>query len=141
MVVVIPQSIFLNYVESVKSVEYDHEWFNIVQAKLPSNAKLIFIEKDFDGDYCRSVNKSGQEFEIIIVDGRDRVNCLIHSIDALTADGVLILDDSHEPKYQEAFSILENNGFRSITISGIKPYSNQFAASTIFYKSNNCLKI
>jgi len=132
---------FSEYVASIKSVEYDEKWFNIVQLNLPSNAELIFKEKDFDGNYCRTAIGMGQQFEMIIVDGRDRVNCLIQSIPALTSDGVLILDDSHEAKYQKAILVMENNGFKALTISGIKPYSSQVASSTIFYRNENCVDL
>lgn len=132
---------FSEYVASIISVEYDQEWFNIVQSQLPSNTGLIFKEKDVDGQYCRTAIGTGQKFEMIIVDGRDRVNCLIQSIPALTLGGVLILDDSHEAKYKEAVNIMETNGFKALTISGIKPYSSKIASSTIFYRNQNCLDL
>lgn len=85
--------------------------------------------------------KIGEKFEVIIVDGRDRVNCLLQSIQALTPNRILILDDSHEPKYQKAFKEMKGHGFKALTISGIKPYSSKFASSTIFYREKNCLNI
>ena len=62
--------------------------------------KLIHCELKYGGDYSKSVVSTDRKFSIIIVDGRDRVNCILKSTSSLSQDGVLILDDSEREEYQ-----------------------------------------
>ena len=39
--------------------------------------KLIHCELKYGGDYSKSVVSTDRKFSIIIVDGRDRVNCIL----------------------------------------------------------------
>ena len=50
---------------------------------------------------CRELVKRYED--VIAVDGRDRVNCVKHAMPKLKPGGVLVLDDSHRPRYREAF--------------------------------------
>jgi hypothetical protein len=42
-------------VRAVTSVEYDESWLHIIKSQIPENVKIIFKEKDIDGDYCRVI--------------------------------------------------------------------------------------
>ena len=133
---------FAKLVNHVTSVEYDEKWFEIVKKRVPENVRLIYQPQDSDGHYCRTVHASGQKFELIIVDGRDRVNCLKQSLSALSETGVLILDDSQRDKYREAFEHAHSHGFRSLDFDGLKPTHFDSHRTTIFYRSDrNCLGI
>ncbi len=125
----------------VVSVEHDKEWFDKVTKDKPDNAEVIYCELQRDGDYCRMPVKLGEEFDIIIVDGRDRVNCCIQSVEALSASGVIVLDDSERPDYRDAITYLTDKGFRQIPFSGISPGLFYYKSTTVFYKDNNCLGI
>jgi hypothetical protein len=52
-----------------------------------------------DGDYCRAIGETGDQYDVVIVDSRDRMNCLKQSISALTSRGVILLDDSQRRRY------------------------------------------
>ena len=132
---------FARLVKSVISVEYDEEWFRIVSKIAPENVTLVFKAEDINGEYCRVINSTGQKFDVVIVDGRDRVNCIIQSIDALTSGGVLLLDDSRRESYLEGVNYAEEKGFRSLEFGGLKPTGNLVERTTIFYRRDNCFDI
>ncbi len=125
----------------VVSVEHDQAWFNKISDKKAENAKMIFCRLTPDGDYCRTPLAGKDKFDIIIVDGRDRVNCCMHAVNALSENGVIVLDDSEREFYQSAVHSLQNQGFRHIEFTGISPGLFYRKATTIFYKGDNCLGI
>lgn len=45
-------------------------------------------------------------FDIIAVDGKERVGCTVHAVPKLKAGGVLVLDDSEREEYEEVFALL-----------------------------------
>ena len=126
---------------SVTSVEYDQAWAERVQADLPSNADLIQQPTDTDGDYCRTIDRTGRRFDLVVVDGRDRVHCVSRSIGCLNETGVILLDDSCRPQYQPAIETAYRFGFRSIDFVGIKPTSCKAHQSTLLYRDRNCFGI
>lgn len=125
----------------VVSVEHDKEWYDKISKEKPDNAEVIFCELVRDGDYCRMPVKLGEQFDIIIVDGRDRVNCCIQALQALSASGVVVLDDSERLEYRDGINYLLDQGFKQIPFSGISPGLFYYKSTTVFYKENNCLGI
>src|ERR1700743_374579 len=101
---------YARYAGIVVSVEHDKQWFNKIQKSKPENAELIFCELVRDGDYCRMPQKLEERFDIIIVDGRDRVNCCKQAVKALSETGVIVLDDSERDFYMEGVNFLKSNG-------------------------------
>jgi len=132
---------FARRVKSIHSVEHDKSWYESGIKYKPLNAELIYCDLDQDGQYCRAAQQSRQRYHIIIVDGRDRVNCCMQSIDALTDDGVIILDDSERSRYNPARLELLGRGFRELSFSGISPGFFYRKETSVFYRSHNCLGI
>jgi len=132
---------FAERVKNITSLEHDKMWYEQGRKNKPKNAEIIYCELDKNGNYCRGAKSTKQKFNIIIVDGRDRVNCCIQSIESLSDDGVLILDDSERAQYNEGRDVLINNGFKEISFSGISPGLFYRKETSIFYRNNNCLGI
>lgn len=127
-------------VRRIVSVEHDSNWFDKLQSTVPDNVKLIHCPLDEDGSYCRTVIHHGQ-FNLVIVDGRDRVNCVRQALQALSPDGILILDDASRIQYQPAIDYMIAAGFRKLCFSGLKAAGTRKDSSIIFYRTNNCLEI
>lgn len=125
----------------VVSVEHDKAWFDKISASKPSNSQMIFCELQKDGDYSKMPASMGLKFDIIIVDGRDRVNCCYHSLSALSDGGVVVLDDSERENYAAAISFFKKEGFKELSFSGISPGLFYRKSTSVFYKDNNCLGI
>ncbi|WP_231490655.1 class I SAM-dependent methyltransferase [Pedobacter sp. Leaf170] len=126
---------------SVTSVEHDKNWFEKVKNTSPANAEMIYCELQRDGEYAKKAALLNRKFEIIIVDGRDRVRCCAYSLDALSANGVIVLDDSEREVYNPARVLLKEKGFKEISFSGISPGLFYEKATSVFYKADNCLGI
>lgn len=134
---------FAKRVKQVTSIEYDSSWFDYIGATLneQDNAEVKYYALG-DG-YEEAVIKegAGKKYDVILVDGRERVKCAKNSLDLLSDNGVLILDDSDRPKYQEVYSFYESKGFKRIIFTGLKPTGFRRYATTVFYRSNNCFDI
>lgn len=130
---------YAKYAGAVVSVEHDKDWFNKIESAKPTNSTMIFSDLVYGADYCKSPLKLAQKFDVIIVDGRDRVNCCKQAIAALSNEGVIVLDDSERVIYTEAINFLLENGFKHLSFSGISPGLFYNKSTSVFYKKDNCL--
>ncbi|MBN1340258.1 MAG: hypothetical protein JXA03_13090 [Bacteroidales bacterium] len=126
-------------VKTVTSVEYDKKWFRTLMENLPGNVHLLYKEADIDGEYCRSIGSTGSLYDVVVVDGRDRVNCIRQGILSLTPAGVIILDDSGRSSYQEGILHAKGIGFRALHFEGLKPTGFGTDRTSILYRDMNCL--
>jgi len=132
---------YADKVKTVTSVEHDVEWYEKIKPHLPQNVDLRFCYLQYNGAYSQYLLNTQVRYDIIIVDGRDRVNCCKNSINALSQFGVLVLDDSDRDEYKEAHTYLQDAGFKQIDFWGMAPLVNYLKCTSIFYKNNNCLNI
>jgi len=132
---------YAKYAGLVVSVEHDKDWYEKIVSTKPENAEMIFCELVRGGDYCKMPVKLEEKFDIIIVDGRDRVNCCKQAVDALSSNGVVVLDDSEREQYRSGVDFLIMNGFKHLSFSGISPGLFYRKSTSVFYKSDNCLGI
>lgn len=128
-------------VKRVVSVEHDEAWFNKIVKEKASNAEMIFSQLEKGGEYSQKAKNLGEKFDVIIVDGRDRVNCCKYSVEALSTNGVLVLDDSEREMYQEARTFLIEKGFKELPFTGISPGLFYNKTTSVFYQTANCLGI
>lgn len=132
---------FAKRVRSVISVEYDSKWFEQIKAGAPENLTILFRKEDVDGFYCRSIHDCDGDFDIVVVDGRDRVNCVRQAIGKLSDRGVIILDDSERDHYASVLRFVKERGFRVLSLRGLKPLSGRTYQTSIIYREGNCLAI
>lgn len=133
---------FSKLVARVTSVEYERTWYDIVAKKVGDNVDLVFCEEDYDGEYCRCIGRTKYQYDMVVVDGIDRVSCIRQSIASLSGGGVVLLDDSHrEEEYAEGISLLKAQGFSTLDFEGLKPTRFGLWRATLFYRRNNCLGI
>lgn len=125
----------------VVSVEHDREWFDKISSGKRPNSEMIYCPLVPGGDYCRTPLVADGKFDVIIVDGRDRVNCCLQAINALSDQGVIVLDDSERDFYQPAVVALKEAGFKQLDFSGISPGLFYRKSTTVFYRADNCLGI
>ena len=128
-------------VKDVVAVEHDRQWFDKVLKALPANVDLHHVKLEYGGAYCRTVAAYRERFDIVVVDGRDRVNCIKNCLTALKQRGVVILDNSERNEYTEGKKYLQHSGFRSIEFIGACPIVNLKSETSIFYRDNNILSI
>lgn len=130
-----------NKAEYVWSVEHDAGWVAEMMPKLPANTSYFHREDSEDGPYARMAAETGERFDIIVNDGRDRINVMRRSIDTLTERGVVIWDNADRGSYQPGFDLLTEAGFRRLDFHGHGPINGKAWLTSIFYRDGNCLGI
>ena len=79
-----------------------------------------------------------EKFDIILIDGRDRVNCALNSIEHLNERGIIIWDDTQREAYQDGYEFIKKHGFKQLELRGIIYGVPSFEGSTsIFYREDN----
>jgi len=128
-------------VGKVISCEHDREWYNTMKQRVPPNVELHYTELRYGGDYSRKVSEYIGIFDIVVIDGRDRINCSKNCMMSLKKTGVIIWDNSDRDCYKEGFNYLLNCGLKKIDFEGMGPVNPYSWTTTIFYKEDNCLGI
>jgi hypothetical protein len=128
-------------VKEVISVEHDLAWHSRIAGIIPGNAKILLKPLSKVEEYCESIKADGRPFDVIVIDGRERMRCISAAIQFLSASGVIILDDSERERYALAFDIMRDQGFKSLDFIGLKPGGFWPVQTTIFYRNNNVLGI
>ena len=136
-------------VKSICSVDHNKEWVDKISAI--TNTKIIHKKKGYG--YVTSVIDQERLFDIIVVDGyakkqvdgvddhTDRDLCLQMAPTFLKQNGVIILDNSDNPKWDKSQQWLLDNGFKRLEFFGLGPQSTWFWGTTIFYRQENILGI
>ncbi len=129
-------------VQFVTSIEYDKEWFNKMREALIDKDNCEVFYYPTPEKYNVAIKEHGEEtYDIIIVDGRDREECIKHVIPYLGDTGVVILDDSWKEKFDDVFKYFQREGFKEISFTGLKAGGMIVEKTTVFYRNNNVLGI
>lgn len=99
---------FANRVEFIYSVEHKQVWFNITTSYLKgkTNYELIFVPQIPVESYAQAINKVGESFDLIVIDGRNRVACFKEALKCLQPRGYIVFDDINKKRYTEAKKVL-----------------------------------
>ena len=131
---------FAERVKKVYSLEHDKIWIQKIYSKLPQNVELNSTSSASAEDYLHPVVER-EKYDIIIVDGLFRNECIKAGLNCISDVGIIILDDSERIEYSEGIKFIVQKGFKQINFTGIAPGIFFNKCTSIFYKSNNCLKI
>lgn len=128
-------------VKEVVSVEHDVDWYRQIKAQIPANVTLFNIPLERGEEYSKKVSEYSQKFDIIVIDGRDRVNCAKNAVRALKPNGVFIWDNSEREEYIEGYNFLFSNGFKRLDFFGMGPINLYSWGTSIFYREENVFGI
>jgi hypothetical protein len=129
---------FAKRVSSVVSVEHDQLWASKIRKQLPINVTLI--HRDLSDGYVDESLSHGL-FDIIAIDGRDRVKCSQIAEKSLNETGIIIWDNTERERYLPGINGLLLKGFRQIDFVGLIPIGTNLTTTSIFYRDNNCFNI
>ena len=128
----------------VISVEHDPYWQQVVARKLEgysgTSIQLVpapvtstpgsywsqhpaWVGHDFT-DYVKAIERQEGQFDLIVIDGRCRVQCLTAAISRVKSDGIILFDNAGRRRYRAA---LENCRLARLPTSGLTaclPYSD-----------------
>jgi len=101
----------LNRCSYLVSIEHNKEWFNAIKEKISQNKSLTMILRESKqiGDtdlleisYADEAQKfSNNFFDVVLIDGRNRVECFIESEPKLKEGGLMMLDNSERIEYKQ----------------------------------------
>ena len=139
-------------VKQVHAAEHQRDWYERITAQAPPNVRIHYAplhglgQLDDGGgageeSYARLALEPGIPFSIVVIDGRLRVRCARHAVEALAPDGVIVWDNSDRVYYEPGYRFLEERGFRRLEFVGIPPGLNEKSETSVFYRPGNCLGI
>lgn len=126
------------YVRDVVAVEHNKQWYEKMLQAVPDNVLIKYCELEYGKEYCSSILEENKTFDIVLIDGRDRVRCAQNAVLKLKENGIIIWDDSERENYRPGYAFLKENGFKQLELSSIAyglPGAEQF--TSIFYRTNN----
>jgi hypothetical protein len=125
-------------VAHVVSVEHDRGWYDDLRAKVPGNVDLRYCDVGDDA-YPRMLPSTGERFEIVVIDGRRRVECADSALSCLTDDGVVVWDNAEREEYQVGLDALVEQGMRRLDLVGLGPINPYGWTTSVLYRDGNCL--
>ena len=118
----------------VVTVEHDPEWADALRARtagLPNVTLLVRSAADDYADYVPAIDDYPDEhFDVVVVDGRQRVRCFEHALPKVRPGGMLLLDDSERSRYAPTFELARKH--RHVTIRGLAPSKSKTAQTTVW---------
>jgi hypothetical protein len=130
----------MDRVKRIVTIEHDPAWINRLRPQLQDSVELIPTSRDTPDTYLAFLDRQSELYDLILIDGRHRVESFRRSLDRLTPAGVMLLDDSDRERYAPIFAEARSAGFRDLTLVGHKPGSLRLHRSTFFYRDGNCLR-
>lgn len=87
----------------VISVEHHTGWHERLGQLIADRTNVRLWHRDLASPgYVNAITEAGGEFDLIVVDGRDRNACLARALPFLKADGVILFDDTGRRRYRSA---------------------------------------
>lgn len=87
----------------------------VVPSGAPSGQGL-----DFDA-YVRTIDEVDGEFDLVLVDGRARGAALLHALDRVRPDGLVLLDDAQRARYLPPVEEARRRGWHALRTRGATP--------------------
>ena len=123
-----------------KVIACEHNQFWIEKLKpLPKNVEIFY--KNLDVDYTYFIKEYKEYFDVVIIDGRKRNECIKNCLLSVKKNGIIILDDSERIEYEEGILFLTSCGYRKLDFWGMTPSTATKSCTSIFYKDQNFLGI
>ena len=119
---------FASRCKEIYTIEHNENWFTLIKEELPSNAKPILVTEE---DYVLMAVKTNQKFDLIIIDGIKRDECIKAAKQLLKQSGIIIFDNSD--RNPELCEILRNQHFLQVDFHGFGPINLYSWTTTIFF--------
>jgi hypothetical protein len=117
---------------SVTCVEHHDAWFEQLERASPPRTRIMHrataatgrivsdVEPGFFDSYVDAIrDEPDASLDLVIVDGRARVECVRRAMPKVKPGGLLLLDDTGRPRYGAAVALLA--GWERHVFEGLKP--------------------
>lgn len=113
-------------VASVVSVEHDESWFEEMAPQLGDTVDYRLIISS--GDYTRSA--ASGEYDIVVIDGERRSDCVEPAIEALRPGGFIVFDNCDW--FPDDAARLRGAGFIEVDFTGFGPINPYMSTTSLF---------
>lgn len=135
----------------VTSIEHDKTWYEQVQYLLKSfehrNVELRFVKigdrsssapilsnkpgySKFDwSDYCKEILLNEENYDLVVIDGRARVECFKNALKRVSSGGLIYVDNANRRRYSRILK-----PYKPVVVSGPTPGSFLNTTGYIFRK-------
>ncbi|QZH75086.1 MAG: class I SAM-dependent methyltransferase [Erythrobacter sp.] len=115
----------------VISVEHDRDWHRIIEPLVAGTGNATVLPRDLQGsDYIDAIATAGGQFDLVVIDGRRRNDCLQSALPFLKPGGIVLFDDTSRSRYRVAIAGCGLRSHRHFGRSYCVPYPD---SSTILY--------
>lgn len=126
----------------VVTVEHNAFWLEQVRRMVGGNVTLIHREtkgneatSDGDSVYCSAIeNYPEKSFDIIVIDGMERIRCADMAASRLRDDGIVIFDNSDRRTLHAGIECLHRKGFGRIDFYGFVTQVGTVSCTSVFSK-------
>jgi predicted O-methyltransferase YrrM len=121
---------------TVVTVEHDPEWFpalaKAVETQPGCTVQFCSAEDEYR-EYVNAIAAYPDEFfDIVVVDGRERVRCFETAMPKVSPGGLLVLDDTNRDRYAKAFTLAKE--WPSHTYRGLTPAKTLAGVTTVWQR-------
>ncbi len=125
-------------VKEVISVEHNPDYFLKISASIPNNVKLVLRENR--ERYVEEIsNYDDGYFDVIVIEGIERVKCAELSVNKLSKTGWIVFDYSDREENDRAILFLQSQGFKRIDFYGLLASQKYKVCTSIFFKTDDLL--
>lgn len=125
-------SFYADYgVSLIRSVESNPEWFSLVDAAVGDYNNVDLLFRDL-GAASTAIKETSEKYDLVVIDGRMRVDCVFNCVENLKDNAIVLLDNSDRPKYGTAIRYLQDLGFIRIDFCGLCPGISTPTATSVF---------
>lgn len=117
----------------VIAIEHDAGWVGAVSPSVGPNVRVLFADVGSD-DYLTKPQEFGA-FDVVVVDGRRRSECVAAAEGLVTESGIIIVDDAARPEYAAAIGSLVEKGWQRLDFGGMRPLSYFGGLTVLLYRS------
>lgn len=99
---------FAKKTKNLTSIEHNVNWYKKVKQELENQNLNHVDQRHITSNYFNVCKEFEPEsFDLILIDAKDRIECIKNSIPILKKNGVLMLDNAEREKYQITHEILK----------------------------------
>lgn len=122
-----------NRVSQVISLENVEDWYSYIQTNIPDNV-TIHLEKE-ERKYAEKINEYDDHyFDLIIIDGVNRNECIKFSLSKIKDVGCIIFDNTDDNQFNQGINLLLDSGYHKIDFYGLSPGYTYKNCTSIFFK-------
>lgn len=110
------------------SIEDDFEWYKKVYDRKPKNVNIIHAKDRLE--YTSVLNKLNRTFDVIIVDGKYRHECLSSAVKHLNKNGFILFDNSDW--FPDSCALLRKADLIQVDFCGLGPLNEYTWCTSLF---------